>query len=317
MKIMEKRMRCPQEDSRRVGHNMNSFLAENESMEAIPKKQSFFVIIMQRVFKNPVATTGLIVFVIMVLLAVLAPLIAPYDYVEMNPLNRFSSPSWKHLCGTDDFGRDIFSRLLYGARYSLSLGIAAQILQLTLGVFLGCIAGYYGGRTEQIIMRACDIMQAIPNLLLAIIISTALGIGFINTVIALGVGHVASSCRLIRAQFLPLRELEYVEAERSINCSASRLIFRHLLPNAVSPLIVQTTMGIGGAITSAAALSFLGLGVQPPTPEWGAMLTAATPYIRYYPYMIYFPGICIAIVVMALNLFGDGLRDALDPKLKQ
>ena len=158
MKIMEKRIRCPQEDSRRVGHNMNPFLTENESMEAIPKKQSFFVIIMQRVFKNPVATTGLIVFVIMVLLAVLAPLIAPYDYVEMNPLNRFSSPSWKHLCGTDDFGRDIFSRLLYGARYSLSLGVAAQILQLTLGVFLGCIAGYYGGRTEQIIM------QAIPNL---------------------------------------------------------------------------------------------------------------------------------------------------------
>jgi peptide/nickel transport system permease protein len=165
-------------------------------------------------------------------------------------------------------------------------------------------------------MRCCDIFEAIPNLLLAIIISSALGTGFVNTIIALGIGHVASTCRMIRAQFLPLRELEFVEAELSINCSKPRLIFKHMLPNAISPVIVQTTMGIGGCITTAAGLSYLGLGVQPPTPEWGAMLTAAKGYIRYYPHMLLFPGLCIAIVVLALNLFGDGLRDALDPKLK-
>lgn len=295
----------------------NSYLKYEAFDDIVPKKQSYFIIVMKRVFQNPVATGGLIVFLGMIFMAIFANFIAPYDYAEMDPASCFQTPSLQHLCGTDDFGRDIFSRLLYGARYSLSLGIVAQIFQLTFGVFLGCIAGYYGGKAEQIVMRACDIVEAIPNLLLAIIVSTALGTGFINTVIALGIGHVASSCRIIRAQLLPLRELEYVEAERSINCSNPRLIFKHLLPNAISPLIVQTTMGVGGAITSAAALSYLGLGVQPPTPEWGAMLTAATSYIRYYPYIIFFPGLCIAIVVMALNLFGDGLRDALDPKLKQ
>ena len=166
-------------------------------------------------------------------------------------------------------------------------------------------------------MRSCDIMQAIPNLLLAIIVSTALGTGFLNTVIALGVGHIASSSRIIRAQFLPLRDKEFVEAEKSINCREPRLIFCHLLPNAIAPLIVQTTMGVGGVITTAAGLSYIGLGVQPPTPEWGAMLSAARDYIRHYPHLILFPGICIAIVVLALNMFGDGLRDALDPKLKR
>lgn len=280
------------------------------------KKKSQFLATAKRLFHNRAATLGLVIFLIVVILAVLAPVIAPYDYAEMNMLEKNATPSLKHLCGTDDFGRDILSRLLWGARYSISLGICSQFFQLTIGIFLGCIAGYFGGKTEQFIMRCCDIFEAIPNLLLAIIISSALGTGFINTIIALGIGHIASTCRMIRAQFLPLREQEFVEAELSINCSRPRLIFKHMLPNAISPVIVQTTMGIGGCITTAAGLSYLGLGVQPPTPEWGAMLTAAKGYIRYYPHMLLFPGLCIAIVVLALNLFGDGLRDALDPKLK-
>lgn len=280
------------------------------------KKNGQFSMTMKRLLHNRAATIGLIVFCLIVILAVLAPVIAPYNYAEMNMQEKNALPSLQHLCGTDDFGRDIFSRLLWGARYSISLGVCSQFFQLTVGIFLGCIAGYFGGKIEQLIMRCCDIFEAIPNLLLAIIISSALGTGFINTIIALGIGHIASTCRMIRAQFLPLREQEFVEAELSINCSKPRLIFKHMLPNAISPVIVQTTMGIGGCITTAAGLSYLGLGVQPPTPEWGAMLTAAKGYIRYYPHMLLFPGLCIAIVVLALNLFGDGLRDALDPKLK-
>lgn len=280
------------------------------------KKEGRVRTVIRRLRRNRAATAGLIIFLILVIMALLAPVIAPYNFAEMDMSSRNCTPSLAHLCGTDDFGRDIFSRLLYGARYSISLGVAAQFFQLTLGVFLGCVAGYFGGRTEQLVMRCCDVFEAVPNLLLAIIISSALGTGFLNTVIALGIGHIASSCRMIRAQFLPLREQEFVEAEISINCSRPRLIFKHMLPNAISPLIVQTTMGIGGAITTAAGLSYLGLGVQPPTPEWGAMLTAAKGFIRYYPHMLLFPGLCIAIVVLSLNLFGDGLRDALDPKLK-
>ena len=280
------------------------------------KKQGQFSMTMKRLLRNHAATFGLVVFCLIVILAILAPVIAPYNYAEMNMQEKNALPSLQHLCGTDDFGRDIFSRLLWGARYSISLGVCSQFFQLTVGIFLGCIAGYFGGKIEQLIMRCCDIFEAIPNLLLAIIISSALGTGFLNTIIALGIGHIASTCRMIRAQFLPLREQEFVEAELSINCSKPRLIFKHMLPNAISPVIVQTTMGIGGCITTAAGLSYLGLGVQPPTPEWGAMLTAAKGYIRYYPHMLLFPGLCIAIVVLALNLFGDGLRDALDPKLK-
>ena len=296
---------------------MGNLPSKSDDITVKEKKKSWLILVMKRLMKNRMATAGMIVLIIVVMLAILAPVIAPYGYAEQDLFNRFALPSWKHLCGTDDFGRDIFSRLLLGARYSLGLGIVAQVFQLTLGVFLGSIAGFYGGKVEQLIMRCCDIFEAIPNLLLAIIVSTALGNGFINTVIALGVGHIASSCRIIRAQFLPLREQEFVEAERSINCKDPRMILMHLLPNAISPLIVQTTMGVGGVITTAAGLSYIGLGVQPPTPEWGAMLSAARGYILNHPYMILFPGLCIAIVVLALNMFGDGLRDALDPKLKQ
>ena len=288
----------------------------NETTSVRLKKENRFIGVMKRVFQNKVAAVGLIVILLMILAAIFAPFLAPYEYDYMDFTIKNQGPSLQHLCGTDEYGRDILTRLLYGARYSLALGLLAGVPHLTLGVCLGSLAGYFGGKVEQFIMRICDVFQSIPNMLLAVIVSSALGIGFVNTIIALSVGHIATTARVVRAQFLPLREKEFVEAERAINCSNARIIFKHILPNAFAPVIVQTTMGVGGDITTAAALSFLGLGVQPPTPEWGAMLSAAKSSIRYYPHMILFPGLCIAIVVLALNLFGDGLRDALDPRLK-
>lgn len=282
----------------------------------LQKRENRFVSVFKRISKNKVAVIGFVVVLIMIAVAIAAPLIAPYSYETMDFAVKNQTPSWAHICGTDEYGRDIFSRLLYGARYSLSLGLLAQVLHLVFGVLFGSIAGYYGGKIDAVIMRICDTIQSIPNMLLAVIVSSALGVGFINTVIALGIGHITTTARVVRAQFLPLRSKEFVEAEKSINCSNIRIIFKHILPNAFAPVIVQTTMGVGGDITTAAALSFLGLGVRPPTPEWGAMLSSAKDFIRYYPHMILFPGLCIAIVVLSLNLFGDGLRDALDPKLK-
>lgn len=280
------------------------------------KKQGQFKETMQRLMKNKLAVAGMAMILIYILLAIFAPLLTPYNYAELNLSEKNQSMSSAHWCGTDDFGRDILTRLLYATRYSLGLGIGAVLIGLLVGVILGCLAGYYGGVVEEVIMRFCDVMQAIPGTLLAIAISMVLGSGFINTIIALGIGRIPINCRMIRAQFLSQRKLEYVEAAQATNCSKVNLMFRHILPNTISPLIVTTTMGVGGTIMMAAGLSFINLGVQAPTPEWGAMISAAREFIRNYPYQILFPGIFMAIFVLSLNLFGDGLRDALDPKLK-
>lgn len=280
-------------------------------------KNSQFKEMVKRLCQNKTAIFGFVIFVLLVMVAILAPVLAPYSYTEMDPVNICAPPSAAHWCGTDDLGRDIFSRLLYGARYSLGLGICAQIFTLVFGVLLGAVAGYYGGWVDNLIMRILDIFQAIPGLLLAIVVSTALGSGFRNTVIAMGVGGIPMMARMLRAQILTVRDKEFLEAAASINCSKKRQIFKYILPNSIAPLIVTCTMGIGATIMQAAALSYIGLGVQPPTPEWGAMLSAAQTYLRYYPYMLIFPGIMIAITVFSLNMFGDGLRDAMDPKLKK
>lgn len=300
-------------------YKTNAYQADIESLDAdggSPKKQSQFKEVMKRLFKNKLALAGAIIFVLYILIAILAPVLTSYDFAELNLSQKNQAPSSEHWCGTDDFGRDILARLLYGARYSLGLGLGASIMGLAIGLILGCIAGYFGGWIEDIIMRFCDLMQAIPSTLLAIVISMALGTGFINTIIAIGIGRIPLNCRLIRAQFLSQRELEYVEAAKATNCSKARLMFVHILPNTISPLIVTTTMGVGGTIMIAAGLSFINLGVQPPIPEWGAMITAAREFIRQYPYQILFPGLFMAVFVLAMNLLGDGLRDALDPKLK-
>lgn len=280
------------------------------------KKKSEFVRIMKQLSKNKLAMLGLFVFVIEVFLAILAPWIAPYEYTKMDMLNCFATPSWEHPFGCDDVGRDIFSRVLNGARYSLTIGITAVFFSTIIGMGIGAVAGFFGGWVDNLIMRLLDIIQAIPGMLQMIVISAMLGPGFVNTIIAMSVGSIPGSARMLRAQMLKERGNEYVEACTSINCSKLRIIVSHLLPNCMSPIIVQSTMGVAQTITLAAGLSFIGLGVQPPAPEWGAMLSQARSFMRQAPHLVVFPGMAIAVTVLALNLLGDGLRDALDPKLK-
>ncbi|MCI9501199.1 MAG: ABC transporter permease [Hungatella sp.] len=280
------------------------------------KKQTEFARVMKQLRKNKVAMAGLIVMAAECLLALLSPWIIPYDYTAMDMANCLKGPTAAHLFGCDDMGRDIFSRVLYGGRFSISIGIIAVSISTVFGIMIGSVAGYFGGQVDNVIMRLLDIIQAIPGMLLMIVISAVLGPGFINTVIALSVGSIPGMARMLRAQMMKERDNEYIEAAQSINCSRVRIIVSHLIPNCISPLIVQATMGVAQTITMAAGLSFIGLGVQPPTPEWGAMLSSSRQFMRQAPHLVIFPGLAIAVTVLALNLLGDGLRDALDPKLK-
>ncbi len=290
--------------------------AKGATMER-KKKESQFSLVMKRLAKNRLAMAGLCITLLLFLLALLSPVIMPYAYDELNMIERFAKPSLRHLCGADEMGRDIFSRLLYGARWSLALGFLATIISTAIGMVIGSIVGYFGGTVDTVVMRFIDILQAIPGILLAIAISACLGSGFVNTIIALSIGGIPMTVRLLRGSIMGVRKMEYLEAAQTINCSVSRLIARHILPNSISPIIVSVTMGIGNTILMAASLSYIGLGVQPPTPEWGAMLSAGRTYMRDYPHMVLFPGIAIALVVLSLNMLGDGLRDAMDPKLKK
>ena len=271
----------------------------------------------RRLRKNKLAMLGLVIIVIMALISIFAPVLMPYGYEEIDIMNANAGPSWEHWCGTDDLGRDILSRLMYGGRYSLRIGVIAVAFAGVAGAAIGAVAGYYGGAFDMTLMRILDIFQAIPGLILSIAVSATLGAGFTNCIIALAIGMVPSFARMARASILNIRKMEYLEAATSINAGDFRIIVRHVLPNALSPLIVQGTMSVASAILVAASLSFIGLGVQPPTPEWGAMLSAGRNYIRNYPHIVFFPGVTIMIAVFALNVLGDGLRDALDPKLKQ
>jgi peptide/nickel transport system permease protein len=280
------------------------------------KKQSEFLRVMKQLSKNKLAMLGLIILIVEIILVVLADKIAPYGYAEMDMAAAFSGPSAQHWFGCDDMGRDIFSRILYGGRYSISIGIIATGIAVLVGMVIGALAGYFGGMVDNLLMRFLDIVQAIPGMLLMIVISAVLGAGFINTIIALSVSSISGMARMLRANMMKERGNEYIEAAQSINCSKPRIIFNHLVPNCISPLIVQATMSVAQTITMAASLSFIGLGVQPPSPEWGAMLSSARSYIRQSPHLVIIPGLAIAITVLALNLLGDGLRDALDPKLK-
>ena len=226
-------------------------------------------------------------------------------------------PSSAHLLGTDELGRDILSRILYGGRYSITMGLLSVLISTSVGMTIGAIAGYFGGWVDNIIMRLLDIIQSLPAMLLTIVISAALGSGYFNTILALSVNGLPAAARMLRANMMKERDNEYIEAAVSINCSKFRIITSHLVPNSLSANIVQATMGVANMIVMAASLSFIGLGVQPPTPEWGAMLSGARQFIRQCPHMVIAPGMAIAITILALNLMGDGLRDALDPKLKQ
>ena len=273
--------------------------------------------IMKQMKKNKMAMLGLIIFLIELILLVLAPVTIPYDYTAMDIMAIQQGPSAQHWFGTDELGRDIFSRILYGGRYSVTMGLISVAISTTVGMSIGAIAGYFGGQVDNVIMRVLDVIQSLPAMLLTIVISAALGSGYFNTILALSVNGLPASARMLRAQMMKVRDSEYIEAAVSINCSRFRIITSHLIPNSLSANIVQATMAVANMIVMAASLSFIGLGVQPPTPEWGAMLSGARQFIRQCPHMVIAPGMAIAITILALNLLGDGLRDALDPKLKR
>lgn len=264
--------------------------------------------------KNKMAILGLVVVGIILLTAIFAPYIAPYPAEQQDLLNRFQTPSAAHLFGTDNFGRDVFSNVVYGSRISLAIGGIATLISVIFGIILGSIAGYYGGVIDNIIMRIIDIFLAIPSLVLAIAISAALGTGIFNLILAVSISGIANYARIVRGSVISVKEREFVEAAKVSGTKNWKIILKHILPNCTGPIIVQATLGVGTAILSSASLSFIGLGVQPPTPEWGAMLSSGRPYIRDYPHMTFFPGLAIALTIFCLNLFGDGLRDAFDPR---
>ncbi|MCL2617277.1 MAG: ABC transporter permease, partial [Defluviitaleaceae bacterium] len=269
----------------------------------------------RRFKKSKTAMLGLFIMIALFVLALSADIIAPADernpgYDIQNLQNTFQSPSWEHPFGTDNFGRDIFARIAHGSRISLQVAFVVVSISMFAGVAMGAVSGFYSGIIDNVIMRIIDIMLAIPNILLAIAIVAALGPNLINVMIAVGIGAIPGYARIVRASVLSLREQEFIEAARSVGASNFRLIVRHILPNCMAPIIVQATMGAAGAIAAAAALSFIGLGIQPPQPEWGAMLAESRRFIRDYWHMVMFPGVAIAMVIFALNMMGDGLRDA-------
>lgn len=270
----------------------------------------------RRLKRNRGAMICLCILLLIIIACFAAPVIAPYRFDAINAKAICKTPSLKHLFGTDDMGRDIFSRILYGGRYSLSIGILATIISSGIGVLLGAISGFFGGKVDMIMMRVCDVIQAIPNMLLSITISAVLGPGFWNLIFALAFGGLASNIRMIRAATLQVCRVDYVEAATALNCSKFRIILTHIIPNTLTPAIVGFTMGVPQHILAAAGLAYIGLGIQPPNPEWGAMLSAAKNYLTKAPHMLLFPGLMIAVTVLCFNLLGDGVRDALDPKLK-
>ncbi len=280
------------------------------------KRRSMFRETLDRMVRNKSAVIGFSLLFIIVTLCLLAPVISPEGYNSQDVLNKYQTPSLKHPFGTDNLGRDIFTRILYGGRISLWIGFASTAFSAVIGILIGLISGYYGGRTDNLIMRILDMINSIPPVLLAITIASAMGTGVNSAIFAIGFASIPIFARITRAPVLQTKNEEYIEAAHAINANSPRILLRHLLPNILSPIIVQTTINVAQVILLAAGLSFLGMGVQPPNPEWGAMISSARTYIVDHSYMVTAPGLAIALTVIGLNLFGDGLRDCLDPRLK-
>lgn len=280
------------------------------------KKQSQFKEFLKRLTSNKLAMFGGVVFFLVCLTAIFAPVIAPYHYLATDPVNKFLPCSLEHLFGTDQLGRDIFSRVIYGGRWSLTLGLASTAMGTVLGIIIGSVAGYFGGIVDSIVMRIIDVVQCLPSILLTICIAMVMGNTFMGTVFAMSFGGIWGTARMLRGQILTVRKQEYVEAARVTNNSSLRTIVKYVLPNSIQPIIVNACMGVGGGIMGASSLSFLGLGVQPPLPEWGAMLNDGQTAMRYLPNVLIAPLIMISLTVLSVSLFGDGLRDAMDPRLK-
>ena len=282
------------------------------------KKRSQAASILRRFLKNKPAILGTILFVTMVLLAVCAPLFADYeaDAITMNMSERLMRPCSEHIFGTDSSGRDMFARIIYGGRISLFVGVASVSISLVAGLIIGSCAGYFGGKVDNILMRIMDVFLAIPSLLMSITIVAVLGPSMANLLLAMSLSSIPRFSRIVRSSILSIRGQDYIEAARACGTSNARIILRHVLPNAIGPIIVQASLNVATAVITVSSLSFIGLGISPPTPEWGSMLAEGREQMRYYPHLVLIPGLAIICTVMALNLIGDGLRDALDPKMK-
>lgn len=271
----------------------------------------------RRFRKNKSAVAGLFILILLVGMALFADLIVPYARcVEQVGADRLQGPSAAHFFGTDEFGRDLFARVVHGSRYSLFIGVATSLMALVAGAVLGASAGYFGGMVDNVICRIVDVFMCVPPILLSLAVVAALGTSVRNLIVAITISCIPGNVRLIRSVVLTVAEQDYVEVARSYGASNARIIFRYVLPNAMGPIIVNTTMAISDMILSAAGLSFIGMGIQPPSPEWGALLSAAQTYIFTSPYLLVFPGLFIILSSLSFNLVGDGLTDALDPKLK-
>ena len=290
-----------------------------KSKNGVTYGQSEDELIWKRFRQNKGAMMGLVVLCVIIIVALSAPLFYDYDIdiIDMHVSERFTAPCREHPFGTDNYGRDIFKRVVWGSRYSLSVGIVATLIGLAIGVTLGSVAGYYGGIIENVIMRVTDIFSAVPNILLGILITGTMGANTLNLMLAVGIASVPQFTRITRAAIMRVRDSDYVEACRSVGVKESRIILLHILPNCLSPILVQASLRVGSAVIATSSLSFLGLGVQQPAPEWGAILSAGRDYIQQAPYLTLYPGLCIMILVLSLNMIGDGLRDAFDPKLRR
>lgn len=283
------------------------------------KSRSLFAEVWRRLIKNKGAVLGMVFLALLILAALLSPYLFDYetDVIGQNIKESKLPPSAEHWFGTDEYGRDLFARVIYGARYSLAIGMGSVLLGLFVGTILGSIAGFKGGMADSIIMRTVDIFYSIPNIMTAVVIVSLLGTSTLNLLIALSFSCASSFSRIVRASVMTIRDQEYVESSYAMGLPTWKIILKHILPNCLSPIIVQITLLIGTTIISASSLSFLGIGVPAPAPEWGALLSSGRKFIRSHSYMTIIPGLAIMLTVLALNLLGDGLRDAIDPKLKK
>lgn len=286
-----------------------------------PKRSSprieYYKTVWKRLRKNKAAVVGGALILLFIGVALIGPLLTTYDPMKVDLINKLKKPSAEHWFGTDNYGRDIFTRIIHGAALTLKVGFLSVFLGGAVGVVLGIVSGYYGGKIDTIIMRVMDVLLAFPGILLALAIVSVLGGSLTNVIIAVSIFSVPAFARIVRGSTLSVRKLEYVDAVRALGATDFRIIFKHILPNVMSPIIVQATLRIATAVLTASGLSFLGLGAPPPEPEWGAMLNDGRQYMSNAPHIILFPGIMIVLVVLAFNIFGDGLRDALDPKMKK
>ena len=280
-----------------------------------PRGQGYLV--WQRLKRHKGAMVGLVVLIFILLVVIFADVLYDYDAViKQNISERLQGPSWEHPFGTDEMGRDILARVVHGSRPSVLIGVASAIFSTVIGASLGAIAGFYGGRMGEVLMRLADMLAAIPTTLIAIVIAASLGTSVPNLILACSVGGIPGMMRLMRSSVLQCRSAEYVEAIRARGATEGYILIKHIVPNSITPIFVNFTLRVSGVIILLSGLSFLGLGIQPPAPEWGALLSNARTYIRDYSYLCVFPGLSIMVCILSLNLLGDGLRDALDPKLK-